>query len=400
MSSSSPPSPSEKKQASKRTKGGNLLSPDSLASQVQSLELIMAMWQGDDELEITSEDMESIRNLAEYLNLPIAELGNESSKKLKESLPDGILLTLTVHPESGGKERKLKIEVRLPLRSEVEGSGSKQVENRDLDGIPPPPSFRVRSVDWLKRSSNDRVSSSVKSIAERAQDQVPNEYGEMPETDTVGILMSVIETVSEVTLEELRNGGANSSNSGDETTRTATATRLEGVLRTWSYLPSLSSKEKRDDLVNYAADHEPPLTGFVLAGKPGLVVLEHPMPPGLDSPPLDDTRPSSVRTREAELLRASSSIDSFWSQIKSKSWADIPAFHKKVSERYREEYVDRCFQVMEEITEREEVGGRTVVAYGGKRNKSDLGSLQSWLTEKGLQGRIERVLGAEWGADD
>ena len=44
--------------------------------------------------------------------------------------------------------------------------------------------------------------------------------------------------------------------------------------RTWFYFPSISTRAKRDDIVRYAPGYG--LTGFLLAGKPGILCLEGP----------------------------------------------------------------------------------------------------------------------------
>lgn len=62
------------------------------------------------------------------------------------------------------------------------------------------------------------------------------------------------------------------------------------------HLPSLSTRSKRQDLVNYASSYD--ITGIVSAGKPGLLILEGP----------------SV-----------SAVEAYLSYIKTHSWADIPA---------------------------------------------------------------------------
>ncbi|KAI5478259.1 hypothetical protein MNV49_005324 [Pseudohyphozyma bogoriensis] len=75
----------------------------------------------------------------------------------------------------------------------------------------------------------------------------------------------------------------------------------EGEVRVWFWFPSLSTKEKRDDMVHWAPGYG--LTGFVLAGKPALLCVEG-----------EPTR-----------------IERYMSEIKAVSWADVPSFQKKVS---------------------------------------------------------------------
>ncbi|KAN0061307.1 hypothetical protein ACQY0O_006153 [Thecaphora frezii] len=357
--------------------------PETLTSHMDALQLIAAMWAGDDELFISPGDADAIRMVGDYLTLPLTSLGSPSSQTLKDSLPSSIRLTLRILPHSGdsvtsptrsgGEVRKLELEVEFHLRRQRRNGGER---SETL------PKLSLRSPTWLRREQFDSLCEVLADL--EAQGQV--------EGDAVGYVMDAIERVSEKVIEMPLSHAVGTSSSasaaaaGAETGSAATdSDTAQGqssgrVLRTWSYLPSLSSKEKRTDLVHYAQHHTPPLTGFVLAGKPGLVVLEHPLPPS-----------ATVQ----DLAAASASLDAFWSKIKSQSWADIPSGHKKVSVRY-EEQDERRFQGFEEMTERKEVRGKEVVPFGGKRNKSDLGGVQEWLDGLGLEGRMEKVLGAEW----
>ncbi|EPQ31387.1 uncharacterized protein PFL1_00722 [Pseudozyma flocculosa PF-1] len=409
---------------------GTVLPPETLSSHLSALELITAMWQGDDELELSDRDADAIRLVGEYLNLPLSELGSTTSHRLKDRLPSHIHMSLLIHPENGAEvqsdgwqRRKVKLDLDFVVRrptAVASAIGQSYVH----------PRVTVRSPDWLSRDLFDRVCEAVKAVeAEREQQQQADEAND--EGDAVGLVMDIVERVSQVVLDGLASQppttdaaqGAPSSSSavaganGAATPPSATAADVAAsrrVLRTWSYLPSLSSREKRSDIVTYALSHSPPLTGFVLAGKPGLIVLEHPLPPLPPSPAAAASSPSTTTTTtssssppaatatpdraavQQQLRDATVSLDTFWSRIKSQSWADIPSGHKKVSEKFREEDVERAFDTFEEMTERQEVGGKEVVAYGGKRNKSDLRSVQQWLDGKGLEGRMEKVLGAEW----
>lgn len=79
----------------------------------------------------------------------------------------------------------------------------------------------------------------------------------------------------------------------------------EPLERAYLWFPSLSTPSKRRDLVTYASRYD--LTGFVLAGKPGLLCLEG-------------------RGR---------AFERYMSDIKNESWGDIPSYQKKVSSRLR-----------------------------------------------------------------
>lgn len=155
--------------------------------------------------------------------------------------------------------------------------------------------------------------------------------------------------------------------------------------RVWFWFPSLSTREKRKDLVNYAARWR--LTGFVLAGmysglpwkvscpkvnswigKPGLLCLEG-------------------TSRQAE---------DYMSAIKSESWGDIPSYQKKgwsaatttyistvitnpptVTERYRQPISSRAFTDMQEIT-------HLIDQHGQRGNRGDMSQVRSWMDSHGV----------------
>lgn len=109
--------------------------------------------------------------------------------------------------------------------------------------------------------------------------------------DIVTYIMDRIEAISEhcAVLPEQDSAAAESSSTwsssgGTQASRNATTT-TKLVYRSWSHLPALNTREKRGELVEYAALHDPPLTGFVLAGKPALVVLEYPLSDESESDP-------------------------------------------------------------------------------------------------------------------
>lgn len=128
------------------------------------------------------------------------------------------------------------------------------------------------------------------------------------------------------------------------------------LLRVWFYFPSLSTREKRKDLVTYAASYN--LTGFVLAGKPGVLCLEG----------------------------TSRDVDDYMNAIKNESWGDIPSHQKKVSERFREEVNSRKFDCMTEITDA--LGERR----GARKNRGDMAALEAFLKEKGVGESFSRVI--------
>ena len=131
--------------------------------------------------------------------------------------------------------------------------------------------------------------------------------------------------------------------SGGQESDSGTKPHNSTISRTWFYFPSISTRSKRDDLVHSAPSYG--LTGFLYAGKPGLLCLEG----------------------------GSQNIDEYMRFIKTESWGDIPAHHKKVSERLRETEVERVFGDMSEITD--SVGERR----GQRVNRGDMRAVEEWL---------------------
>ncbi|KAJ3234224.1 hypothetical protein HDU81_001619 [Chytriomyces hyalinus] len=128
---------------------------------------------------------------------------------------------------------------------------------------------------------------------------------------------------------------------------TTTAQDAEPLQRCWFLLISLSTPSKRDELVAWAPQYN--LSGFVLAGKPGLVCLEG----------------------------ARKDIDAYMSEIKSVSWADVPSHQKKISLVLTETIGARKFSDMSEITD--------LFSMHGKRgNRADLGQVREWMESKGV----------------
>ncbi|CAO1616087.1 unnamed protein product [Sympodiomycopsis kandeliae] len=363
-------------------KDGPLLSPDNLAAHVQTCQVIFAMWGGEGELQIEGSSEKAIEQLGTYLSLPINKLGSPESVQVRDALPSSIDFALAIDPFTGTSSsgtKKLVLDVSLALRrapADVDQNNATAATR---------PRLALRQAEWLTRTNQEelRRRSNLQQLA--SQD----------DEDGGSIIMTAVENVSEAAIEMQEAGDIDSPSEKldlAEASRSASSTALSPqVLRTWHHLISLSTKEKRDDLVSYAQStlqkieeggQTQPLTGFVLAGKPGLVVLECPLPGA-----------ESAADRAQAIRAATNVIDGYWSSIKSRSWADIPAVHKKVTETHREEYADRAFQDMKEITGSDEIGGKEAMR-GGWRN--DMSKVEQWLKIKGIGGRMGDVFGAEW----
>jgi hypothetical protein len=275
------------------------LPPDLLESQISTLDLLLAMFPDPSESDITPSDLSLITN--------IRDNGIES---LTSPLPSEIHLSLHVSLDA---THSIQVNITAPLQT----SETEPTE-------PPPIAFSLRQPDWMDKASVAALSSSLPpdifSALDFLRDQGTSLIPTLPTTETK-------------------------------------PTSTGPLVRVWFYFPSLSTREKRQHMVNWAPSYS--LTGFVLAGKPGLLCLEG----------------------------SASSIDAYMNEIKTVSWGDIPSYQKKVSERYREtEVVERAFGEMSEITDL--VGER----HGARQNRGDMAAVEAWLKGKGLGEMFESVI--------
>ena len=348
-----------------------ILPPEELASVVGAIELLSAMWSGRDELHLSPADESSIKLLADYLQLPLEELGSAAAVQVKEQIGDEVVLGLTVRPDPSSNE-----------------SGS----DKGVGGVRVEVGFRLRgksavrmwvsaqhAPSWLGRGGVDELNA----LLARAV----TEEGE-GEEDTVGTVLNAIEAVSEYLL--TCDTAASPAQTQAQLQEPNAQKEATWVHRTWYYLPSLSTPSKRKDICDLASTSNPPLTGFLLAGKPGLIVIEFPLP--TPTPPTSTTSSGGDRGGvSAEQTRAASlAMDAFWSTIKTTSWRDIPPSHKKISERLSEPCTPRSFSGFTDVTDDPEV------ERGAERGrKSDLSKLIRWLDAKGINGKwaLERCLG-------
>jgi hypothetical protein len=284
----------------------SILPVDLMESQLSTIDLLTAMFPSPGELEIpesTSQCVEKLRTWCEDPSSP--------PPKIPSTLP----LTVSL-PVSDG-EKTIQVNISVPL----------QCENPEIDQSPPL-GYSLRQPEWMSRAEVARLTASI------------------PAGDDALEAFEYIQAEASLFLENKQSEAV----VPEDTDRGP-------IVRVWFYFPSLSTRKKRDDMVNLAPGYA--LTGFVLAGKPGVLCLEG----------------------------CSRDIDSYMSFIKTHSWGDIPSYQKKVTERFREtEGIQRVFPGMEEITD--SLGER-----GGQRaNRGDMQALEAWLGGKGLQEAFEKVI--------
>ncbi|KPM43957.1 hypothetical protein AK830_g2605 [Neonectria ditissima] len=292
----------------------NTLPKDLMVLQLGQIDLLMAMYESDNAISIDAASsvlLEALRGWCESDRDMMAEFSEDYIN---------LLLSLDIDDEdsSSSDTRSLQLNLSVPLRYQGVSPGTE----------PPPVKTRVQQPSWMSKGEVARLTT------------------EIPDDD----ILSVIEHVKDAASQHLQ----------ESRRREATHSLLsaEALVRVWFYFPSISTRSKRDDLVNHAPGYG--LTGFLLAGKPGILCLEG----------------------------GSAAIDDFMKFIKTESWGDIPSQHKKVSERYREAGagVSRAFKDMREITD--VLGERR----GERANRNDMRALEAWLGESGLGDAFGKIL--------
>lgn len=291
------------------------LPQDQVEHQISQIDLLMAMYPTDEEVSIDSESSALIEAMK-----AVAEEG--SSYPPGGPLTVTMLLTLTIFDaQDSSQGQPLQLDVNVPFTREA---GESQDEAPKIK-------VRIRQPPWLNRASTAQLNA-----------QIPDD-----EED----LFTTIQSIQDLATQHLEEAKQAECNTTDA------SSSFGPLVRVWFYFPSISTRSKRDDFIINAPHYK--LTGFLYAGKPGLLCVEG------DSQQIDD----------------------YMKFIKTESWGDIPSHHKKVSERHREKDIQaRAFEDMEEITD--SVGERR----GQRANRGDMKAIEGWLTDRGLGDAFAKVL--------
>lgn len=350
------------------TTSAAVLPKELMELQLGQIDLLMAMYPSEDDIVLEDSSRELLRTLREWCD------GSSShGEALPPShVPSGLSFVLNLEVAEGvslSASKRLQLDMTWPLRC----------EGANMPVEPPAPKVRIRQPDWLSRAETSQLTAEIPSPS------TPGDGGD-GDNDNDNDILAIIEHIKDATSQHIATSSASSKPQDAANNLTAKKKNSSGdagpppaVVRAWFYFPSISTRAKRDDLVHHAPGYG--LTGFLLAGKPGVLCLEG----------------------------GARDIDAFMRFIKTESWGDIPAHHKKVSERWREEEsesesklgdgeggggrgrigigIKRAFADMSEITET--LGG---ARRGERANRNDMKALEAWLGERGLGEAFAKVL--------
>ncbi|EUC42429.1 hypothetical protein COCMIDRAFT_103486 [Bipolaris oryzae ATCC 44560] len=288
------------------------LPPSLLELQIGQIDLLLAMYPDDLTL---SDSADSTLSILRDGDIEKSQEAIKSDPSISATLD----LSIPSPPEttpSSTTPQTLRLHLTIPF--------THQGATTPTD--PPPVKVRVQQPTWLNKSQTNSLTSSL-----------PNPDDLL---DTLDVILEKSRT--------LLSSPTPSCPPSQPSSSPSPSSSIEPLVRAWFLFPSISTRSKRADLTTCAPLYS--LTGFLFAGKPGVLCVEG----------------------------ASADIDAYMRFIKTESWGDIPAYQKKVTERWREVGVERrVFEGMREITG--EVGERR----GERGMRGDMGGLEEWLVGRG-----------------
>lgn len=235
----------------------NALPKELMELQLGQIDLLMAMYASDDAIAMDSAASGLIETLRAW-----CESDGEATPKFSATVMN---LQLRVDVEDDDSTtRTLQLTLTVPLKCQIKEELTE----------PPPIKTRIQQPDWMSKGDVAKLNT------------------EIPEEDILSVIEHIKDAASQHLLSLKQAEIANA------------PTADTSLVRVWFYFPSISTRAKRDDFINFAPTYG--LTGFLLAGKPGILCLEG----------------------------GSVAIDDFMKFIKTESWGDIPAHHKKVRQFY------------------------------------------------------------------
>ena len=314
-----------------------LLPNDLIELQLAQIDLLMAMYPNEGAITIDEASSTTLNILRESLNSDgttgrgLLTLSPNAAVSLRLILEVDIL-----HSDNNINTKTLQLDVAVPFTYHNDNAEAPEPTEE-----PPRPTIRLLQPPWMNKAEAAALMAHI------------------PQDDDNDDLFLTIENIKDAVTSHLSSLQLKSEadpTGTDDSTEDQQPNANQPITRVWFYFPSISTRSKRDDIVNYAPTYR--LTGFLLSGKPGVLCLEG----------------------------ASDRVDAYMKFIKTESWGDIPSYQKKVSERFREVGVPRVFADMQEITD--DLGERR----GERANRGDMKALEAWLVERGLGEALMKVL--------
>ncbi|KAJ3278255.1 hypothetical protein HK104_002518 [Borealophlyctis nickersoniae] len=311
------------------------LPPDLLAVQLATIDLLESMFCGEGEFTLHNPDARS--RLQTMVDDAANFLPSDSTTHLLPSL--SFSLNLPLHDPPDPTVSGIRMDCTLPL--------TVPESNIDTSSLPLPPRLSLACPTWIPSRNDHRT------LKTAFDDHISGlEAG----LDSSQIILEAAEWVQSNAAKFRSSPSASTPPASDVLLASSSSPSHQVFVREWYYLPSLSTKQKRQDMITYAYNHQ--LTGFVTPGKPGILCVE-----GLDR-----------------------NVQSYFSDIRTKSWADIPSAHRRMTPMHCEKTVvasggREAFEGLRKFEGMVEV---TFDLHGARGNRNSLAKLEQWLTEKGV----------------
>ncbi|KAI8141999.1 hypothetical protein BJV82DRAFT_616721 [Fennellomyces sp. T-0311] len=191
---------------------------------------------------------------------------------------------------------------------------------------------------WLSRQAHSSLTELIQAYEPDADDRASRIL------EKIQYIQGEAEPVAVQALEEQEANArkANAKNDGPCT-----------FVREWIWFPMIYTREKRGHIIDWAPKYG--ITGFLCPGKPGCMCLEG----------------------------TAKDVSRFINDIKTVSWSDIPASHRKMSSKWQEKSDCDSKAALQALRRFPDMTERTFDIHGAFANHNDLNKLQEWMKENG-----------------
>jgi len=238
------------------------LSKSLLEAQLEAYDLCHSLFSQEGELSLNEQSEEFVPALREWIETTedgsIVGVENDGPSVWENEIEFTLKLIFkrsedksgsTSSSQSPGAVYPLILSVRLPTVADLRTSD-----------LPPPADYHIAQPQWLNRTSYDSLSSSLP------------RYNSATFSSNTDYILQIIDYLREEgpkLIPSPENEQPPAASTGRKSRRpppTAQTTdqSIPIEYRVWLWFPSLSTREKRDDIVQWAPEYD--LTGFVLAG--------------------------------------------------------------------------------------------------------------------------------------
>lgn len=241
-----------------------LLGVDALALQLETLELAQSIFPLPGEVVLQDRVEAALPSLRAWI-----EAGGKGDRSAVATDELSFTVTLSLEPASTGPSSSsstppfpLVLAVRIPLTPPVDASAT-------LPDGTSAATVHLQQPAWLSRTAHDALAASLPSTNPRAFLSNIDLILDTIDQVRTQVIAFLPDPAALAAAEQARangggGGGGGGSGAGKRRRAPVRADVDEDEFRVWLWFPSLSTREKRDNIVDWAGEYG--ITGFVLAG--------------------------------------------------------------------------------------------------------------------------------------